>query len=105
MSLSIFVQYFLPPIILAGIGAFFGVLIAIFSKIFFVKIDERIEKVTQLLPGYNCGACGMPGCSGLAEKIVSGEKNAADCKPIKPEGIEIIRKYLAEANAELEKNK
>jgi electron transport complex protein RnfB len=105
MYLGIFVQYILPAIVLAGIGAIFGVLIAIFSKVFFVKIDGRIEKVTALLPGYNCGACGMPGCQGLAEKIVSGEKSPTDCKPIKPQAIEQIRQYLAEANAELEKNK
>lgn len=99
MVLSFFSQYVLPPLLLAGVGAIFGVLIAVFSKVFFVKVDERVEKVTELLPGYNCGACGMPGCRGLAEKIVSGEKTAVDCKPIKALGIDQIRQYLAEANA------
>lgn len=103
MLLNVFIQYFLPPIILAGIGGIFGVLIAVFSKLFFVEEDERVEKVTELLPGYNCGACGMPGCQGLAEKIVSGEKSPSDCKPIKPITAEQIRQYLAEANAILEK--
>ena len=32
-----------------------------------------IEEVTALLPGYNCGSCGFPGCSGLAEALVNGE--------------------------------
>ena len=104
MILTIFTKYILPTLILAGIGGLFGVLIAIFSKVFFVKVDERFEKVTSMLPGYNCGACGSPGCKGLAEKIVSGEKDPSACKPIKQITIEEIRKYLAEANLQYEKD-
>jgi len=40
-----------------------------------VEKDPRIEKVLSALPGANCGACGMPGCSAYATRIV--EENYA----------------------------
>ena len=39
-----------------------------------VKVDPRIEKIAESLPGANCGGCGVPGCSGYAAAIV--EKGA-----------------------------
>ncbi len=39
------------------------------DKYFKVEADVRVEKVTSLLPGYNCGGCGFPGCSGMAEAL------------------------------------
>lgn len=96
MFLTVFMEYVFPALILAGTGAIFGVLIAICSKAFYIKVDKRLEEVTALLPGYNCGACGCAGCKGLAEKILNGEKQPSDCKPIKPEQVEVIKKYLQE---------
>ena len=49
-----------------------------------------------MLPGYNCGGCGNPGCSGMAEKLVSGEADVSLCKPSKADVKEAIKKYLAE---------
>ena len=51
----------------------FGLGLAIASRIFAVHTDERIEQVTEHLPGVNCGACGYAGCSAAAEAIVKGE--------------------------------
>ena len=63
-------------LILLGIGLIFGVILAIASKVLYVKEDERIDEVAKLLPGANCGACGYAGCRALAEAIVSKkEKN------------------------------
>jgi len=52
---------------------FFGLGLAIASKVFAVTTDERIEQVLDHLPGVNCGACGFAGCSAAAEAIVKGE--------------------------------
>ncbi len=38
---------------------------------FAVKSDPRIEKVRDLLPSANCGACGFGGCQGYAEAVVT----------------------------------
>lgn len=80
--ISIFSVYILPALILAGIGVVFGVLIAVFNKYFYVEEDNRIEELTKLLPGYNCGSCGFPGCKGLAEAIVNNNDDLTKCKPL-----------------------
>ncbi|MDD3382315.1 MAG: (Fe-S)-binding protein [Bacilli bacterium] len=80
--ISIFSVYILPALILAGIGVVFGILIAVFNKYFYVEEDNRIEELTKLLPGYNCGSCGFPGCKGLAEAIVNNNDDLAKCKPL-----------------------
>lgn len=68
-------------IILAALGLILGAGVTIFSILFYVKEDERIGEVEKLLPGANCGACGYPGCHGLAEALVKGEcKKCSTCK-------------------------
>ncbi len=57
--------------------ASFGLAIA--ARIFAVETDPRIERVEEALPGVNCGACGFPGCSGLAKAIVEEKAGVADC--------------------------
>ncbi len=56
------------------IGLVFGLLLALASVIFKVETDERVEKIEEVLPGANCGACGFAGCSAYAHAVV--EKNA-----------------------------
>ncbi len=69
----------LPIIILAVMGAIFGVVLSIASKVFAVKVDEKVMAVRDVLPGANCGACGFPGCDGLAEAIAKGEAPVTAC--------------------------
>lgn len=85
-------------LILAGLGLILGLGLAIASKVFHVEVDTRIEDITGILPGANCGACGYPGCAGFAEAIVSGvAENLSQCKPGQKAGKpEEIRKYLDE---------
>lgn len=54
------------------VGAVLGLILGIASNVFKVEVDERVEKVTAMLPGYNCGSCGFAGCSGMAEAMVAG---------------------------------
>ncbi len=62
-----------------GIGIVFGILLAVASKIFFVKKDERLDLITEALPGANCGGCGYAGCGNLAEAILSGDAAVNSC--------------------------
>ncbi|NLY09180.1 MAG: RnfABCDGE type electron transport complex subunit B [Tissierellia bacterium] len=62
------------PIIIAvavvGImGLLFGALLSVAANIFHVEVDEKVVLVRAELPGANCGACGFPGCDGLATAI------------------------------------
>ena len=84
-------------LVMLVLGAVLGLILAIGNKVFFVKEDERTEKVIGLLPGYNCGACGYPGCSGLAAALVSGEVTQVICKPAKAEVKTEIADYLNES--------
>ena len=74
--------------------AILGAILGISSKIFYVKEDNRVEEVNALLPGYNCGGCGYPGCAGFAAALVSGEAEVVLCKPSKPDQKTAINEYL-----------
>ena len=81
-------------IVMLIIGMALGLLLAVAAKVFAVEVDERIEKVTSLLPGYNCGSCGYPGCSGLASALVNKETDVVSCRPSTQEKRDEIVEYL-----------
>lgn len=80
--------------ILAGVGLVFAVLIALAYWRLRVYEDPRIDIVTGMLPGANCGACGFPGCRNFAEQAVLGKVNPAACNVINDEGAAAIAKFL-----------
>jgi electron transport complex protein RnfB len=69
-------------IVLAGLGIVFGVALAIVAARFVVKVDPKVEKVRETLPGANCGACGFAGCMGYAEAVAGNPDVAVNlCAP------------------------
>lgn len=68
-----------PILVLGGLGFTFAVLLSIASQVFAVKIDPKVDEVRNALPGANCGACGYPGCDGLANAIVDGRAATNAC--------------------------
>lgn len=80
--------------ILAGVGIVFAIFIALAYATLRVEEDPRVETVTAMLPGANCGACGLPGCRNFAEKAVRGEVQPAACNVISEDGAAAIAKYL-----------
>ena len=65
--------------VLGVLGAVFGGILAVASKIFAVKVDERLPKLTGALPGANCGGCGFAGCGAYAEAVLKGEAPVGKC--------------------------
>ncbi len=65
--------------ILGGVGLTFGTLIAAAHRKLRVWEDPRIDAVTGLLPGANCGACGYAGCRAFAEAATRGDVAPAAC--------------------------
>ena len=71
--------------VLGALGALFGLILSVASKIFEVKKDPREEAILSHLAGANCGGCGYPGCAGCAAAIAeimgmaapSGERQVA----------------------------
>ena len=59
-------------IVLGCIALVAAVILYVCSKRFAVKEDPRIAQVSAVLPGANCGGCGFPGCSGMADALVKG---------------------------------
>ena len=81
-------------IMMLVVGAVLGIVLGMSAKVFYVKPDTRVEDITKMLPGYNCGGCGYPGCAGMAEALVNKESDVTSCKPSKPEAKEAIKQYL-----------
>jgi len=74
---------------LALLGVIFGIILSIARIRLKVDKDPRIELVLDALPGANCGACGFPGCSGYARKIVL---DGADINLCQLGGKEVLEK-------------
>lgn len=72
-------QFIVPVVALGAIGGLFGVMLQYASTVFYVEVDDRVVAVIDALPGANCGACGFPGCAGLAEAIVAGSAPVNAC--------------------------
>ncbi len=87
-------KFLIAVLVFAILSATLGALLGICSKIFHVENDPRIEVITSMLPGANCGGCGHPGCSGMATSIVEEGTDASNCKPCKKERVEEIKAYL-----------
>ena len=89
-------QIFSAIVLMLVLGGLIGLALGIASKKLYVESDTRVDDVLAMLPGYNCGGCGNPGCSGMAEKIVDGTGTVNQCKPCKADMKEAILKYVAE---------
>ena len=77
--------------VVAGIGLFCGIILAIVSHFTKVEVDETVVKLRACLPGANCGACGYTGCDGYAEALKNGEKTNL-CVP----GADAVAKDIAD---------
>ncbi len=79
---------------LAALCLLFASLLVLAHRKLHVDEDPRIDAAHQLLPGTNCGACGYPGCLGLAEAMVAGEALPGKCTVISDEEREYIAGFL-----------
>ena len=61
------------------VGLVVGILLSILGKVLAVESDERIDAVREVLPGNNCGGCGLAGCDACAKAIVEGTVPVTVC--------------------------
>jgi len=85
---------------LGALGLFFGALIALVHRRFHVWVDPRVEAVTALLPGSNCGACGFAGCANFAEGLIGGAAQPATCTQLTEDDAQTVADYLGVAVGE-----
>ena len=81
-------------VVLGVLGAAFGLILAVASKIFEVKKDPREEAILSHLAGANCGGCGYPGCGGCAAAILAGDAPVTACAPAGAENAAAIAKIM-----------
>lgn len=86
-----------------GLGALLALIIGAAAKAFAVETDSRVETVTGMLPGVNCGGCGYAGCSDFAKAIVEGRAVPVQCPVSNAENINRIAEYLGITAGEKEK--
>lgn len=79
---------------LGGLTLFLAVMLVLANKKFYVYEDPRIDKVEEMLPYANCGACGFPGCRPFAEALVSGSVLPGKCTVSSDEGRMAIAEFL-----------
>jgi electron transport complex protein RnfB len=71
----------IQTLIIGGTGLVCAAILAIAAKFLTVHEDPRIEKVTAMLPGINCGTCGYAGCGDYAREIILHSCPTDLCKP------------------------
>jgi len=81
-------------VIMTGLGLFFAVLLAAAYRFLRVEEDPRLEVVEGLLPGNNCGACGLPGCAAFATEVVGGEIDPGKCTVSSEETLGEVAAFL-----------
>ena len=84
----------LSALLVICMGILLGLTIGIAAKVFEVKQDERIEFVTDELPGANCGGCGLAGCADFAKAIVEGSVEPTQCPVCAEDAVAKISKIL-----------
>ena len=61
-------------LIIGGIGLLGSIMLVLASKFMSVPVDDRAQKIEELLPKANCGACGYAGCADYAAAVAKGER-------------------------------
>ena len=90
-------------IIVISIALISGLILSISSIIFATPKDEKVEELTEILPGINCGACGYSGCAAYAKALVKKETKNGLCPPGGEELVLEIAEFLGEKASVMEK--
>ncbi len=80
--------------VMSGLGFSLASILAVANKKLYVFEDPRIDQVDGMLPGSNCGACGLPGCRAFAEATVAGTVTPGGCTVTTEESRDNIAEYL-----------
>lgn len=76
------------------LGAILALIIGFAAKAFAVDTDPRIETVTDMLPGANCGGCGYAGCADFAKAVVETGNAPSQCPVASAEDSSRIAEFL-----------
>ncbi len=68
-------------LIMFSVGLLFAIVLLIASEKLKVKQDPRVERIMEIMPGANCGACGFAGCQEYASAVVADPLLLGKCFP------------------------
>jgi Na+-translocating ferredoxin:NAD+ oxidoreductase subunit B len=88
---------------LAGLCVLLAIVLAVAHRKLWVYEDPRLEVVEEMLPGANCGACGVPGCRAFADLVLKGEVAPSDCTVGGPTTAARVAGYLGIDAGDFEK--
>ena len=91
----------IPVLTMMALGFLFSAGLVFAYKKLKVEEDPRVEKVTEMLPQANCGACGYSGCRAFAEAVVQGKASPASCPVGGEEGAQEIAAALGIQTGEI----
>ncbi|MBR0402708.1 MAG: RnfABCDGE type electron transport complex subunit B [Lachnospiraceae bacterium] len=89
-----FIPVITATVVVGAVGLVIGILLGVAGQVFAVKLDEKEVAIRAALPGNNCGACGYPGCDGLAKAIFNGEAPYDTCPVGGQTSAEAIKRIL-----------
>jgi electron transport complex protein RnfB len=92
--MDFFMTFILPILIVMGIAAVLGFVLAFLGEKLEIKQDERVAKVLENLAGVNCGSCGYASCAAFAEALVSGKTTLDKCRPTNTDKKAAIKELL-----------
>lgn len=81
-------------IIVLTLLAFFLSIILVFVEQKLNREEKKEDKFRELLPGYNCGACGYGSCDGMSKAMMEDVDNYKKCKPLRGEALREMETYL-----------
>lgn len=89
--------------VLGVVALLAAILLYVVSLYFKVEEDPRIDLVTAVLPGANCGGCGFAGCRNFAEACVkAGGIDGLACPVGGEPTMEQVKAILTPADAQEE---
>jgi RnfABCDGE-type electron transport complex B subunit len=82
---------------LGGLTFLLATGLVVANRTLYVAEDPRTDRVEEMLPHTNCGACGYPGCRAFAEALVAGDTVPGRCTVSNEAAREAIAEFLGVA--------
>ncbi len=84
----------IAAIAMGGIAAALAIFLIFADSKLKTVTDPRVDTITDMLPGSNCGGCGVPGCSAFAEALINGTALPSGCVAGDGETVTAIAAFL-----------
>lgn len=84
----------IPISVMTLTGLFLGFIVSLIVKFFSDPVDPKLEEITNLLSGANCGGCGFAGCADFGRALVEGRATPDQCPSTPKDNVAKISELL-----------